>query len=151
MEEGLPYLTAALFCETVIEGKDGVLSAVRIIERATVEIQTDVPGIVATVTPAIAVKALICIKSGPVKGNFNLNIFGQKPSGKRAKLATFPLILEGGEQGQNFVVSITIAVDEEGLYWFDIMFDDRLLTKIPITLLRVHKQEEKSVELQKME
>jgi hypothetical protein len=78
-----------------------------------------------------------------MKGKFTLDIVGQKPSGKRMKLSTLPVNLEGDDKGQNFVVALTIAVDEEGLHWFDIMFENRLLTRIPIRLSRLHKQEEK--------
>ena len=149
MEEALPYVTAALFCERVIEGKDGILSAIRIIDNAQVQLLSDVPSVVESlkaISPAIQVTALICLKSGPVKGKFNLDIFGEKPSGKRAKMLTFLLDLQGEDHGQTFVVNVTIAVDEDGLHWFHIIFDDRLLTKIPLRLTRLPAQEGKSVE-----
>jgi hypothetical protein len=152
MEEGLPYLTAALFCERVIEGKDGVLSAIRIIDRAEVEFGSNDPGVIKAledaqgkqkIAPAFPITGLVCVKAGSLKGKFNIHIEGQKPSGKRTRLYSFQIELQGGDTGANFILNLTIAVDEDGTHWFDVLFEDRLLTKIPLTIVRKHTQDTK--------
>jgi hypothetical protein len=142
MEEGLPYITAALFCDRVIEGKDGVLSVIRIIERAQIELGTNDPVLLQQkVALGLQITGLICIKAGPLEGKFNIRIEAQKPSGKRADLHVFPIELHGGDTGANLILNLTIAVDEDGTHWFDVFFEDRLLTKIPLTILRGQTQE----------
>ena len=147
MEQTLPYVAAAFFCERVIEGKDGVLSAIRIVDKIQVGLESDIPSLkeqLKAVKPAAQITALISVKAGSLKGMFSLSIVGERPSGKRAKLSTFQMELNGGDSGQNFVANIMLSVEEEGLHWFDVLFEDRLLTKMPITLLLVHTQGEQS-------
>ncbi len=142
--ENLPYVTAALICERVMEEKDGVLSAIRIVDRAEVQIQGDQPGL-ANIVPAFQLACLVCLKSGPAKGQGALTIDGVKPSGETKRLAEFPLDLKGGDSGQNLVINMTIASKEEGLHWFDVRFDGQLLSKIPLILVRIVKQAETAV------
>jgi hypothetical protein len=149
MEEGLPYVIAALFCERVIEGKDGVLSVIRITDKATIEFGTTDEAALKIlleaqeakkIAPALQITGLIGIKSGPLSGKFTLHVEGVKPSGKRARITSMPVELHGGDSGQNIILNLVIAVDEEGVYWFDILWEDRLLTKIPLTIERGHKE-----------
>jgi hypothetical protein len=153
MDESLPYVTAALLCESVIEDKSGVLSVIRIIDRAEVELQSTDSAVLKSLTekgvvPTLQVKSLISIKSGPLSGKFNIHIEGQKPSGKRSHLHTIPVELKGGDSGSNLVISIVIAVDEDGLYWFDVFFENKLLSRMPITIVRGKTEEAKSGEAQ---
>lgn len=133
----LPYLTAALLCERVLQEKDGTLSAFRIIDRLEFGVITNVPQVEKlNIKPAIQISALIAIKSGPMIGNFNLHIDGIKPSGTSKRLLSLPLELKGGEEGQNFIVNITQGTEEEGLHWFEVRFEETILTKIPFMLVR---------------
>ena len=38
----------------------------------------------------------------------------------------------GKDHGQNLIVNMTLGIEEDGLYWFDVIFDDEVLTKIPL-------------------
>jgi hypothetical protein len=137
--ESLPYVTAALICEKVIQEKDGTLSAIRIVDRAELGIQTNDPN-VRNVVQAIQLTGLVCIKAGPAKGSGLLTIDIVNPSRKTTRLGQFALDLHGEDQGQNFVLNMVIAPQEDGLHWFDVRVDDQLLSKIPLTLLRTAPQ-----------
>lgn len=142
MDNTLPYVTAAFFCERIIEGKDGILSAIRIIDRA----QPEAGSLAAAsfqdqkITMSLQITALIALKAGKLDGKFNVRIIGEKPSGQRADLQTLPIELHGKDSGVNVVVNLTVVVTEEGTHWFDVLFENQLVTKMPLTVLPVRIQ-----------
>ena len=46
-----------------------------------------------------------------------------------------PVLFEGSERGTGLVAPTTLRVDQEGLYWFDVMFEDTMVTRIPLRIL----------------
>ena len=137
--DNLPLVTAALICERVIQEKDGVLSAIRIVDRAEVKVQTTEPNVnIQDVVPGVQFNGLISLKSGSFKGSAVLSVEGQSPSGKTKSLGDYPVTLEGeDDNGQNLVLNLMIASKEDGLHWFNIRFNGTLLTRIPLRLTRV--------------
>lgn len=47
----------------------------------------------------------------------------------------FPILLEGEDRGVNQILNLSFGVDEEGLYWFDVLVDGALMTRIPMRVL----------------
>lgn len=140
--DNLPYVTAALICERVIQEKDGVLSAIRIVDRAEVKVLVNDPDVkLQDVAPGISLSGLISIKSGSFKGDGVISVEGETPSGTTKQLADFPVKLEGDDDsGQNVVLALVIGVKEDGLHWFNIRFNNSLLSRIPLRLVRVLEQ-----------
>jgi hypothetical protein len=133
-ETGGPYLAAAFLCEKVLQEKDGILSAIRIVDR-----------IIATVSgpsapqqmPAVAVNltALLIFRSGDAKGSYTVKIQPVSPSGFRAPEAALPIFLEGDDRSANLITNIAFQAREEGLYWFDVLLNDDLVTRMPLRLV----------------
>lgn len=140
--DNLPYVTAALICEKVLQEKDGVLSAIRLVDRLEIKMQTTDPKLtIHDVPPAgVQLAGLVCIKSGPFKGKGVLSIEGETPSGKVKPLGEYPVNLEGDDNGQNVVLNIVFATKEDGLHWFTVRFNSTLLSKIPLRISRVLEQ-----------
>lgn len=82
--------------------------------------------------PITQLSGLVCLKSGPVTGAHTLKIIGENPAGVRQELFTFPLQLMGKDHGQNIILNIALGIEQDGLYWFDVVFDDEVLTRIPL-------------------
>lgn len=137
MDKPRPYILAALLCENVIEDKTGSLSVIRIADKVEFETQ----GMPEGYKPVIAIKGLVAIRSGPVKGEFILTMKVMRPNGEqKGAPITLPTVkLLGGDQGSNTILNLNLGVEDEGLHWFDIYFQDDLLTRIPLTVVR--KQE----------
>jgi hypothetical protein len=135
MDKPRPYLTAALLCETVLEEKDGTLSVIHIADRLTYSMT----GVPEGVKPATAISGLICLKSGPVTGEHIIKIFAENPLGERKEVYAHPITLLGGDQGQNIKMRISLVLHSDGLYWIDIVFDDDVLTRIPLTVVQEQK------------
>jgi hypothetical protein len=132
---GGPWLTAALLCERVIEDKEGTLTVVRIVDRVissaigqgTPEQMPSVP---------VSVTLLVAFKSGDAHGRSDLRIELEPPTGLRTPIAQMLSILnEGEDRGSNLVLNLNFTAQHEGLYWFDLILDDRLITRVPLRVV----------------
>jgi hypothetical protein len=138
MDKPMPHLTAALLCERVIQEKDESITLVRIADRVQYSIEGT--GLPAGVRPMIGLQGFISIKSGPVIGEHKLQVILENPRGQRKKVSEFTFNLLGKDQGQNVIININLGVDHDGLYWFDVLFDDAPLTKIPLLVTAAPKE-----------
>jgi len=140
MEKPLPYISAALLAETIIEDKSGSITVVRIADRVEYQVQ----GLPAGYKPVINIKGLLSLKSGPAKGEFKLRISIVRPNGEQQgnALVLPDFVLRGGDHGQNFILNFGIGVQEEGLHWFDVYLDEVLLTRIPLMIVQTQEARE---------
>ncbi len=131
-----PLLTAAFLCEQVLVEKDGVVTAVRIVDRLSIDYHTDQPDI-----PAIPFQLtfLVMVKSGSLKGRWELSLRIRTPTDKIIDTVKHQVELKGEEQGANWILKLTMPVRGSGLYWFDVYAAEELLTSVPlrITLTRL--------------
>lgn len=127
-----PFVQIACICERVLLEKDDVASAVRIVDTITLTPETLPDG----VTPVVELTAFICLKSGPVIGNYDVGLVLRYPSGKRGPVRKWPVVLNGQEHGANLRMKFMLNKPEIGLYWFDVLWSDEPLTSIPFRLQR---------------
>jgi hypothetical protein len=129
-----PFMTAAMFCEHILEDKDGTLSAIRIVDRVT---QTATgPGAPKDMPPmAIKLWMLITLRSGAARGRRTVSIRPESPSGQQSPAIELPVLFEGEDRGQNFRTQIGFVAEHEGLYWFDVLLEDDLLTRVPLRVV----------------
>ena len=128
MDNTGPHLQAALICERVLQEQDQVPSVIRIIDRIFFALGPDGE----LVQPQHPIFFFISFKAGSARGSFNVEIHREKPSGERALVLNAPVFFEGEERGVNVVVGTAFAPDQAGLYWFDVMFEGTLVTRIPL-------------------
>ena len=134
MSDQGPYVKAAAFCESVIEGKDGVLSLIRIIDRLNAtasgpDTPDDMPPISHKLTAAIM------LVSGRATGREDVTIEVEEPSGSRRELWSGSVHMEGNDRGQNLILSFDMKFRMEGLYWFDVRLGGQLLTRMPFRII----------------
>jgi hypothetical protein len=129
--ENGPYVTAACFCESVLEEKTGVLTLVRIIDTVTHSGFGPTPP---KDMPAFAYNFLLAVmlKSGEAHGRYDLRVVPQQPDGSTKDEITFTFHFEGEEKGQNVVAQINYQFALEGLYWFRVFLEEEFLTAIPL-------------------
>jgi hypothetical protein len=133
-ESSGPYLTAAVLCERVLQEKDEVISIIRMIDRLTVTVNA--AGSPETMPPAaVNFTALIALKSGSAKGRMTVKWRTEIPSGLKLPDQLFPVFFEGEDRGVNLVINLNMIAEQEGLYWFDVLLDEQLLTRIPLRIL----------------
>lgn len=133
-----PFLQMAVFCERVLEEKDGVLSAIRIIDRVTYRAVVPRPSEEMPPFP-LNVVALISLKGGRALGRHTLTLRATAPygtAGRQLPDFSVPVLFEGGEdRGVNVILNVAMQVTHEGVYWFDVKLDDALLTRMPLRVV----------------
>lgn len=129
-EQG-PYIQIAGLCDQVIEDKTGALSLIRIIDTIThTEARPDAPKKMPSVT--YPMKLVIMLKSGGIRGQHELKTIPELPSGELKPPIKRSVQMEGEERGVNHIITTLFTFTMEGLYWFNVYFDDSLITRIPL-------------------
>lgn len=132
-----PYLSAALLCEKVLEEKDGVKSAIRIIDRIT---RTAVgPNPPLEMEPfQYNVILLLKFKSGWARGVHAIKIQPVKPSGELMPEIVNSALFEGEEdRGVDIVGNVVFMLDQTGIYWIHIYVNDVKVTQIPLRVIYI--------------
>jgi hypothetical protein len=143
-----PQLAAAFFCETLLEDKDGVLSAIRIIDTVTVQIPNSAPPNIPSDEHRIPVVAsgLITFKTGDSPGEHKVRIVAESPSGKKQTVKEDTVVFTKAEQGGiNIRLNSVVQVKKGGLFWFHVFLDEKRFTSMPliISVERVDSSQEK--------
>ena len=135
MTRDKPILAAALLCERVLEEKDGVNSLIRCIDRIVVQAQgQQVPGQMPSIP--VSVWAFISFKSGSARGRFSVTLVPRTPSGFKLAGPTIPLLFEGeDDRGINIKLLVNFQAQDKGLYWFDVVLDDEVISRMPLRLV----------------
>jgi hypothetical protein len=130
-----PYVSVAAICDSVLHEKDERISCIRFSDTLNVQLSAEIPDPLPPLRLQVA--AFVAFKSGPFVGTKNCTLRLISPSGKTGKMTeatpkSYPMIFKGGEQGHNLIVSLDIPAVETGLYWFDVMLDEEVYTRIPL-------------------
>lgn len=129
-EDG-PFVQIACFCETVIEDKNGVLSLIRIVDTLIrTHRGTAPPEEMPPFTKSL--KMVISLKAGKARGRHSIKMAPELPNGSAGDPYERSIHLEGEEKGHNHIVDLTFQFPLEGLYWFDIYFDEKKITALPL-------------------
>lgn len=133
---GGPYLSGAFFCEKVLREPDGVMSAIRIVDRWTITGQSP------TIAPTV-IQTFIALffKSGIYRGQAQITITPISPSNTRMQPIVLPLLFEADDdRGAGTVFQMGFPVQEDGAYWFEITLAKQglpaeLVTCIPMRIV----------------
>src|SRR5438067_13911767 len=79
--------------------------------------------------------AVIMIKAGQARGRQTLKLRPEAPSGFQLPEVSLPVLLEGEDRGVHAILSLSFQAASEGLYWFDALLEDRLLTRLPLRVV----------------
>lgn len=130
-----PFLSAAFICEKVLEERNGVKSAIRIIDRVTRTVVSPNPPEEMEPFDWEGV-LLIKLKSGRARGNHRLRIELHKPSGEKNVPIQQMLNFEGEEdRGIDVVAQMHINFDQTGIYWMFLYIEENMLTQIPLRVI----------------
>lgn len=133
-----PFLKAALLCDQVIEGKDGVLTLVRVIDRLIVTaaaagagaaIPREMPGM------PHQMWLVLMFVSGRARGSEEIEIVMERPDGAADSIFTTTAYFEGEDKGANIVVQLQQEFRAEGLYWFKILLEKEQITRVPFRVI----------------
>ena len=137
-----PFLAAAFFCDKVLDEKDDVLSAIRIVNKITLTASS--PEITLETNPAkINLMGLVSIRAGDVKGNHKIRVISDSEILSEPSQIEVDISFDGKTVAtNNVIITLGIEVKREGIIWFAVFFDDKLLTKMPLQIqLVAHKKQ----------
>lgn len=143
---GGPFLAAAFFCENVLEDKDGVLSAMRIVDTINVAIHPSAPADFPSAETPLQLQQnmLFIIKTGDAPGKYEFSITAESPAGKKQEVDKREIELHGPVAGGlNIRHAITFLLRSAGVYWFSVRINRKLMTRVPLSInvIRIPKPE----------
>ncbi len=132
---GGPYLQVACLCETVVQRRDNVLTLVNIIDRISVTLQGQ--GAPETMpTMPFRANLVMILKAGRARGRHELRIVLELPDGGSKEPVISSLNFEGeDDRGVQLVSPLIMTLTHEGLHWFAVYLDGRLLTRLPLRVV----------------
>lgn len=132
-----PLLAAAFLCERILQEKDDVVTAVRIVDTLFVSVPPNMSAELGK--PVIQITALLAFKkaspgSGVEKHRATVRL--HSPSGKEHPENSSDLLFQAGDvAGSNLILNMNMLVEEFGLFWLDVSVDGELMTRIPFRVL----------------
>jgi len=131
-----PWVSMAIFCEKALEEKDGVFSAIRIVDQI---VQTASGPEPPDRMPPLEINlvAFLLLRPGSLRGHYNLTLRASTPAGTELASTPFsiPILFPRDDAGINLRVNVFLKLDQEGVYWFNVLFGDRLLTRMPLRVM----------------
>lgn len=131
-----PYLAAAFLCERILHERDGVLTAIRIVDTFNVTLPPSLPP---DAKPVIQITGLLSFKKsspGAEAERHQAELRLRMPSGREHPPAVFDVLFKPEEMaGANQIVQMNIGVEEFGLHWLAVLLDGEPITRIPFRLL----------------
>jgi hypothetical protein len=139
-----PFVQIATICQSPLQETSGFLSLIRIVDRVPVGgLTDDMPP-----QPLNQLFIVVVLKSGPMRGKYKCSIVPETPSRKRLPGLEMNVLFEGEERGIALVSPLTIVAEEEGLYWFDVILEQDLLTRIPLRVMYQKLQQQPGMPFQ---
>lgn len=140
MSSPKPFVQVACICEKVLIEPDNVVSLIRIVDTMSVGIRAIGPGDLQIEVPkdapslGLPMTAFVMLKSGDVIGEHEIGMRLNRPDKGPSPVRKWPVVFSGGEHGANLRIQFTLPSAEPGLYWFDVLWGDEVLTRIPFRL-----------------
>lgn len=131
-----PWVLVATFCQTaIVEANTGNLSVIRVIDTlpligTTREMQP---------TPVQLTMAIL-FKSGEMHGQYNVRLRCNSPSQVQTEGPEIPFYFEGGDRGVQAVMPVGLYANEQGIYWFDVLLEGDIITRVPLRVIYQHVQ-----------
>ncbi len=130
VEHFRPWVQIAAFCQTAIQEVNGSLSLIRIVDRFAVAGQT--PEMPPT---NVQLTLVVILKSGFMRSRATITIRPNTPLGTSLPSVELPALFEGDDRGVAVVMPMGMLVKDEGVYWFDVLVDNELFSRIPLRVM----------------
>lgn len=131
---GGPYLLAALICQRAQQDQYGSFSIINVLEQLIVG--TEDPKAPEKM-PTFRFQAALVVQlaSGRIAGPRTLSVTLIEPSGGSRETFSQEVELKGEDHRVTVVSNLSLDATEDGLYWFNIALDGRLLTRVPLRIV----------------
>lgn len=133
--EGPPYIGVAVFCEQALEEKDGIFSLVRMFNEINVALPPESPMPSAETPLPIQLLLFVLLYEADQIEWKRLSITIIDPAG--AAIPTESILGNPLPEKSHLAVraQLHLPVRSEGRHWAEIVFNDRLLSRVPLNVL----------------
>lgn len=115
----------------MLKEADGSVSLIRIFDRYSVAAPTP-----QSPQQPLPLNLVIMMRSGIFRGPATIKIKATSPSGTDLPTLEFPVHFEGDDERATLLaMNIGFTPPEQGLYWFDVVLDEKLVTRIPLRVV----------------
>jgi hypothetical protein len=130
---GGPYLLMAVLCERAQQDQYGSFSVMNVLEQLVAG--TDSPEAPEKM-PTFRFQGSLAIQfaSGKAAGNHTLSVIPVEPTGARLDAVSQVIQLKGEDHRATFVSNVSMDITDEGVYWFEVSLDRRVVTRIPLKI-----------------
>lgn len=127
-----PWVQFACICEKALREPDNVPSLIRIVDTYYIDPfpTEELPSELAEW--ALPLTIAVSLKSGDVTGAHELTLRLVRPSGAPVVIRKWPVEFKGDEAGVNLLMSFALNKPEFGLHWFEVVWGEELLARIPL-------------------
>lgn len=125
---GGPYVSVACICQSPLREANGSISIIRIMDRIQVAGTTQQM----QPQPLQGLFLVVILRSGVCRESHNVKIVGYSPAGAKISENETSLLFEGEDRGPALISPLALVVSEPGPYWFDVLVEEQLLTRIPL-------------------
>ncbi len=130
-----PYLAVATLFEKVLIERDGVASAIRMIDTVNLEVPDVPPEPVALIPASFKAALLVVLKSGRVAGSYELQIILHPPDGEPRPYPRHTMELSPETHGgATAVFELNLLLGAPGLYTFELLLDGQFLSAVPLNV-----------------
>jgi len=138
-----PHLLTAVVCERVLVEKDGVKTAVRMVDRFTRTIMSSAPGLDTIPPMTKQLTLLVRFKKGKSGSKHDLKLAMINPDGNSAGSLSNTIVFEGGaDRGVDMVLNLDVRFDQDGVYWIDLYLDEIRVTRIPMRAIFIIQKQQ---------
>jgi hypothetical protein len=136
------FVTVACFCQTVIEGKDDIISCIRIIDSVAY-----VPAPDEQPLPPLHLNGVVSVKTNGPPGNRAISIDLYRPNSDSPEAFWKPIEVDFSTPsadklpGLTIVLGINVPVKSPGVYAFAVKVDNREVARIPLIVYQVSEAE----------
>ena len=130
-----PFVSMAVFCERLDRQPDGTVDVVGVVDGVSLSADAT-PDDDDAAAPVVRLLGLVSIRAGEARGRHTLSLRAHFPDGELGATLTRPIELSDQAPGATIGFPFELEARDTGTYWFDVAYDDTLLTRIPLVVER---------------
>ena len=131
-----PFVAMAVFCERLDQQPDGTVDVLGVVDGVSLAREADAGGDAFDTAPVVRLLGLVSIRAGEARGRHTISLRAHFPDGELGAELTRPVDLTDRAPGATIGFPFELEARDTGTYWFDVSYDDRLLTRIPLVVER---------------
>jgi hypothetical protein len=132
-----PFVAMAVFCERLDQQPDGTVDVLGVVDGVSLSRDADPGGdAIDAAAPVVRLLGLVSVRAGEARGRHTLSLRAHFPDGELGATLAKPIELTDRSPGATIGFPFELEARDTGTYWFDVVYDERLLTRIPLVVER---------------